>query len=1368
MAKSLILSVLLIIFVGTSIAQVHEIPLNRNKSKQNTIQKSKSETRYTFSHDFIYCKSTTSKNGLGYTNIWLKNSYPNGLVGEPNIPAYKKLIIIPKGIKPTLRIVSSTEQFVNLKENGVDMPISPNQPSVSKNQDTSKLEFVINKASYLKKSYSNKPIATIEVLGNLRSATVARLVINPIDYNPGNGLLKIYNDIEIEVDYSGATKTVDEQVFDPKTYSPYFETVYKTLGQSSSAYAEHPDLTKYPVKMLIISNRMFEQTLQHFIQWKITKGFDVKTVYTDIIGTTPAQIKSYIQQEYNSATPESPAPSFLVIVGDVEQVPASAIGTETSRKTDLYYASIDGDMFPDIYYGRLSATNTSQLENIINKILYYEKYQFNDASYLNKVTLIAGVDGTGWTSKVGVPTIKYSTANYFNESKGYTTVNEYGVSSDPSNPNSTAGYVGCYNSDRIGVSFINYTAHGSETSWVDPSLGTAAISAFSNLNKYPLVIGNCCVTADFGFSSECLGEAWIRAQNKGAVAYIGSSPNSFWYEDFYWSVGAFPIIGSNDGYVPTFQETTTGAYDAPFVSNYITLGGIVFAGNLAVTEVNLQGFQKTQSSSDLYYWEGYNILGDPSLIPFFTEAETNQVSYSESVVVGQTSMNVNALENSCVAISKNGQLLGSKFYTTTGEESIAISNLNDLGDVIVTITRPQTIPIIDTIQAVSPTGPFLILDSFTIDDSGSNNNERADYNETFSTNIIIKNIGIENATNVKLKILGGDIYTSINGNDSISASDIPSDLGSNTINILNAFTFITQENIPDQHITTFTLKFYSDQGQWNSKLKIRINSPILSVGNLQIDDNLPGGDNDGLINPGESCNLLVSFINEGHSLAKDISLTISIPDSLKDIVSVSEIQNTLFSLAENDTSIIPFNIAIDASLRQELIIPIKLQATVVEPSGLTQLFEKYIEVTHKGINMSSASVSTCFTYFYDSGGKTGDYKNGENYTLTFSSPSSDNWFKVSMLEFETEANYDFLSVYNGSGDDSPQVLGSPFSGTTIPESIVSIGNYLTFKFTSDQGIIAKGWKAMVECVDPQIPECVKNPNPCVAEELVKSTKLTWDALPLASFYDVYIGTESNNLTFLERVQKPEITFIPEKSKTYYWRVKPGNILGVNNDNCNLWSFTTDTISAIEMSTNIVEVDKILFYDSGGPFSNYKNNENYTLTFKPRIQGQEISVSFLDFNIEPITTNMYDNLKIYNGLTTNSPLIGTYCGTDSPQTIKASNPDGALTFNFYSDGTEVFSGWKAIINSEKSTNTPIITDKKIRVYPNPVSNIVNIDSDYPIKKITLINSIGSTIISKEVSQTKQETLSLAGEVPGVYILIIYTENSIPEKTLIIKK
>lgn len=1366
MKRSFSLSILLILLFSFSYAQVHEIPLSRKSNVKKSITKSNSGIRFSFSQDKIFSKTKTAKDGTSFTDIWLQGSYPNGEVGSPKIPAYKKLIRIPKGSTPSVKVVSHTEEVILLKDKGVNLPIYPNQPSVSKNQDNSILKFEINKATYAQKTYSNTPIASIEVLGNLRSATIARLVVNPIDYNPGEGLVKVYNDIDLDVSFDNSISPEEEQAFDAKTYSPYFDVIYKTLDPSSkSSYTDHPDLTKYPVKMLIVSNRIFEQKLQPFIQWKKLKGFNVKTVYTDEIGSTASQIKTFIQQEYNSASPENPAPTFLVIVGDISQVPQSANGTATGSVTDLYYASVDGDMFPEMYYGRLSATTSAELENIITKIIYYEKYQFADPSYLNHVTLIAGSDGT-WNPNVGQPTIKYGTANYFNSSHGFSIVNEFGVTSDPNNSNASPLYTGCYNSDKISVGLINYTAHGSTTSWEGPSLENASISTFTNSNKYPLVIGNCCLSGDFG-TSVCFGEAWIRAQNKGAVTYIGSAPNTFWLEDFYWSVGAFPLNGSNDGYVPTFEETTTGLYDAPFVSKYVTTGGMVFAGNLAVTEVNIQGFPKTESSS-LYYWEAYNILGDPSLIPYLSEPQPNQASYSSTIAIGESSFTVNALADSYIAISKENQIIGTAFASNTGAMSIPITPIQSTGDVSIVITRPQTIPIIDTITAINPTGPYLLLNSFTIDDQSFNNNGKADYDETFGVNLKIKNIGITDATNVKVKITGTDNYINIVSTDSISALNISHLDGVNYINLDSCFTFTTLENVPDQHVAHFNLIFYSDQGSWSTSLLILLNSPILTLGNITFDDNGSGGNNDSLLNSGETCKALVPVINKGHALAHDITFQISIPDSLLGIASVSNIQTEPFSLEGDSIFILKFGISVTPDLHQEPIIPVTLQASVLEPSSLSQTFEKNIQIIAESVNMSNDPLSTCFTYFYDSGGKDGNYNNSENYTMTFVAQDEINFLKVSFKEFSTESGYDFLYVFDGPNTSSQQIAGSPFSGTILPQEIISSGQYLTFKFTSDDNTNKKGWKATVECIEPQIPNCVTVISPTDGESFVQTSTLTWSSQVFASFYDVFMGSSPNNLSLAGRVFRPQYSFNPKKSSTYFWRVVPGNVVGSNNSGCNIWQFTTDTISRIEMSNNSLEVDTILFYDSGGPLQNYKNDESYTLTLKPKNTGDKISVSFLTFDIESQSTCSYDNLVVYNGLTINSPSLGTFCGVNSPGTILADNTAGALTFLFKSDNNTTRSGWKAVVRTIGTTDAPVIRSNHIKFYPNPVTDLLTINSEIPITSLSVFNTLGLCVLSKEGSMLNQATISLGNLTPGVYILIINSENSIPEKTLIIKK
>jgi PKD repeat protein len=77
-----------------------------------------------------------------------------------------------------------------------------------------------------------------------------------------------------------------------------------------------------------------------------------------------------------------------------------------------------------------------------------------------------------------------------------------------------------------------------------------------------------------------------------------------------------------------------------------------------------------------------------------------------------------------------------------------------------------------------------------------------------------------------------------------------------------------------------------------------------------------------------------------------------------------------------------------------------------------------------------------------------------------------------------------------------------------------------------------------------------------------------------------------------------------------------------------------------------------------------------------------------FNVEDESSCDYDWLKIYDGENTSATSIGTYCGTNSPGTIEATNETGALTFEFHSDYSVNMSGWKAVISCTSPPLLPV--------------------------------------------------------------------------------
>jgi hypothetical protein len=329
---------------------------------------------------------------------------------------------------------------------------------------------------------------------------------------------------------------------------------------------------------------------------------------------------------YNNPPSGYSAPIYALLVGDVGEIPAFQM---SGHVTDLYYFDYTGDNLPDVFYGRFSATNISQLAHQIEKTIEYENNTMPDPSYLYKAVLIAGADNTWMTYSNGQ--MNYASNEYFNSTNGIIAYTY--LQPEPSGGN----YASNIKSNiSAGVGVANYTAHCSSSGWYSPQFSTSDIANLTNNHKYGLWVGNCCESCRFEIS-ECFGEAALRAQNKGAVGYIGASDLTYWSEDFWWSVG-FKTVSLN----PNYNSNHLGAYDHLFhthnepASEWCnTQGQLILGGNLAV--------QESTSSRKLYYWEIYHLMGDPSLnikmaCPVINF--TNQTVTSNTIVTSCSDINV--------------------------------------------------------------------------------------------------------------------------------------------------------------------------------------------------------------------------------------------------------------------------------------------------------------------------------------------------------------------------------------------------------------------------------------------------------------------------------------------------------------------------------------------------------------------------------------------------------------------------------------------------------------------------------------------------------------------------------------------------------
>ncbi len=711
--------------------------------------------------------------GQTFSRITLSGYDQQNVVGAPALPALTKLIEVPLGSNLEYIIESRVVDTIDAAQLHVSHPIVPAQPSRSKS-DTRPLKLAMNAAAY--NSYDatlgDNYIIQVEGVGVARSRNLARITFNPIRWNPLTGQFIIVKELTVSVRQRNADIAATRQMM-----RLHDNPAYQTGNAVINSIAPKDGYTTTPLRYTIIAHSSFRGALDTFAIWKTRKGFLVDLVYTDDanVGTTTTSIKNYLKGLYNNATTDSPAPTYVLFVGDIAQVPAFQMSSGGEHQhSDLHYCCwTDGDYIPDCYYGRFSAQNLDQLIPQIEKTLLYEQYTFADPSYLNTAALISGVDG-GYSSDNAYrycdPSMDYAAKTYVNSSNGFNPVIYYknntnfaptGVTvTGSSQSNASASALRqLYNQ---GVGFVNYTAHGSETGWHQPSLTNTHVSQMSNNGKPIVMIGNCCLTNSMQIDA-CLGEALLRKGNTaGAVAYIGASNVTYWSEDFNWSVGVRTNVSNTCD--PSYDANNLGMYDKlfhthgePYSQWHTTTSGMIYAGNMAV--------ESSTSSMREYYWQVYHVMGDPALMPYFGEADSINPTMLASLPLNASSMTITAVPYAYIGFTDaNHNLVAAAFADAQGTATLNFAPLNVVGTYEVVITAQGYKPCIRTVSVFSD-GPFVTASAITTEGDVEAGND-------ISFTITLHNLGnaTANFLSLEFQTMSSHLLLAHSGQDTIALS----------------------------------------------------------------------------------------------------------------------------------------------------------------------------------------------------------------------------------------------------------------------------------------------------------------------------------------------------------------------------------------------------------------------------------------------------------------------------------------------------------------------------------------------------------------------------------------------------------------------
>ncbi|MDY0324943.1 MAG: C25 family cysteine peptidase [Candidatus Cloacimonadaceae bacterium] len=835
MKKHLIMLVLMAMAV-VLMAQSGTIRLQNNTATSEILQSSPDGLKVRFAIDKLDFFEVQSSQGV-WTAISAKDYSSTNKVGEPKLPLLRKIISVPLGAQVQFRLSNTQTSTVSLAEKGINYPILPAQESVSKSAKPEDIPFVVNRDFYNGQLATDESVIQISELGMMRGERLFALDFVPMNYNPASKSLDVVLSTELEISFVGADHAATAEL-KAKTYSPAFEGAFASTIWNHQA--TRTSLLRHPMGYVIVLPANFVDAMQPFIDWKTREGYDVTIATTQAIGSTTSQIKSYMQGLWDNATAQNPAPSYLLIVGDVAQVPAFSSTTGGSHPSDLQYVRLQGsDYMPELYFGRFSATTVAQVTNQVNKTLMHEEYTMPSDDYLAKTVLIAGHDSY-WAQTHGNGQIAYATTNYFNTAHGINS-NNYLY---PDSQNSAAAIVANVSEGR---GYVNYTAHGDLYEWYSPKFSISNINNLQNQNEYSFVVGNCCLTSKFD-EGTCFAEAWLRAENKGGVIYIGGTNSTYWDEDYWWGVGA---KGNATGSAPAYNANALGIYDALFHEHNEAFGdwagsagAMVVMGNLAVAQSN--------STRTNYYWEIYSIMGDPSLVPYLGIPAANAITLPETIFLGLGSQEIIADPYTHVAISMNGVLHGVGMTDASGYLNLSYTPFDEPGTAEIVATRSMRKPMIANISVIPNEGAYVTVSQITLVD----NNGIAEAGETIGMELTFTNVGVMPAQNLTVSIQTESPWVYFNETEATIADISPS----GQITIPSIFQAHIDQGTPDQHLAEFLITVTDGANTWSTTRMLTIYAPDVIISSVNFFD----PNNNGIFEAGETINVTLNITNVGH------------------------------------------------------------------------------------------------------------------------------------------------------------------------------------------------------------------------------------------------------------------------------------------------------------------------------------------------------------------------------------------------------------------------------------------------------------------------------------------------------------------------
>lgn len=496
------------------------------KSREPEVSVTESDTNHIVIEFDVHGMYVKNINEDFQTIIIPENGW-NFEIGKPQMPAIREFLIIPSNeIKAELL---DSEQFTLS-----DYNIYPTQEPTTDFSKT--LNFSINQEFYSKDNFYPENIVEIVSFGTIRDYRIIQLQFNPIQFNPKTKELKIYNHAKIELKF-GELIIDEKQQTDNAFEKIYQETLlnyehakdwkYKRGTFSQDAGDLHN--TNNRANYLIITFDSFYDSILPLADSKIKRGLEPMVVnVSDIYAEFPAGSNDESIHDFITYTFENweLPPVYILLVGDVNEIPTHYNGNSAS---DHYYSCVGNEdiYYPDLHVGRLSASNTNDVELIRDKIINYCENP-PEGEWQTNIMLAAHEQGAPGKYQGCKEEIRNDIILESPNADIWKITTRYGAEG--------ATVQEVIDDINNGMVIVNYRGHGGATDWASNEihLTRTDVMVLENDDLLPIVFSIACNNNEIDYDSgDCIGEAWLKSPNGGAISHFGATRPSYTTQNHY-------------------------------------------------------------------------------------------------------------------------------------------------------------------------------------------------------------------------------------------------------------------------------------------------------------------------------------------------------------------------------------------------------------------------------------------------------------------------------------------------------------------------------------------------------------------------------------------------------------------------------------------------------------------------------------------------------------------------------------------------------------------------------------------------------------------------------------------------------------------